>query len=97
MVLTLPLLYLVQMERTLSEPAMEVSPTDITKTVDAKVRSFCYFCTSPSEIRVTLNKSRFQPGDTAKIIVDCDNTQCKHDATNFEIALKRKVWLITDD
>ena len=65
--------------------------------VGAKVRGLCYFCTSASSVNVTIDKNIYSPGETAKVTVECDNSHCKHEATNFIVALKRKVWLQTED
>ena len=69
----------------------------MSKSVDAKVRGFCYFCTSSSSVNVTLDKNIYSPGETVKVTVECDNTHCKHEVSNFIVALKRKVWIQTED
>ena len=60
------------------------------------MRGFCYFCTSPSRTKVTLDKLRYTPGDTAKFTLEVDNERCKFDITNFIISLERTVWIKAD-
>ena len=48
-------------------------------------------------MQVTFEKTKYFSGEVAKVLVDCDNTGCKYDATHFVVVLKRYVWLRTDD
>jgi hypothetical protein len=47
---------------------------------------------SPSITEVTFDKNQYYIGDTARVKVVCDNSQCNVGIKSFKIKLKRKIY-----
>ena len=59
--------------------------------MDSKVGGFMGFGKSLSTSKITLEKDVYSVGESIKVNIICDNSQCKKDIDGFKLKLVRNI------
>ena len=81
-----------QEETKLGHPEGNMStPQHLQKSLTMKIGGFAGLGSSDAKSVISLEKTRFQPGEKIKVLIDMDNTNCKKAVKSYKIKLQRKV------
>lgn len=67
------------------------TPQHLQKSLTMKIGGFAGLGSSEAKSAISLDKTRFQPGEKIKVLIDMDNTNCKKPVKSYKIKLQRKV------
>lgn len=73
-------------------PVRVLSKQNLEYTLRSEVGGMLGFGSSQSQTKVTFARNVYEPGDTIKLRIDCDNSQCSAKVKSFKIKLQRK-WV----
>ena len=76
-----------------TKPVMpELDPEPKVKKIESNVGGFCGCFTTQCKTKITFDKRQYYLGETAKATIECDNSQCKKDISDFIFKLRRRHW-----
>ncbi len=78
-----------QEESKLGNPAGNAE--GLTKTITNKIGGIAGLGSSENTTVISLEKTKFSPGENIKVTFDCDNSQCKKAVKSFKAKLLRKI------
>lgn len=76
-------------ESKIGNPAGNTS--GLTKTITNKIGGIAGLGSSENTTVISLEKTKFAPGEKVKVCFDCDNSQCKKPVKSFKAKLMRKI------
>ena len=62
-----------------------------------KVGGFMGIASDQVVTRIYFDKNIYQPGETIKVAIECDNSKCSKPITSFKLKLKRKFFIFEND
>lgn len=77
-------------ESKLGNPSGNIDPT-LSKTLTMTIGGIVGLGSSEAKSVISLEKHRFAPGEKIKVMIDCDNTQCKKAVKSYKIKFQRKI------
>lgn len=77
-------------ESKLGNPSGNIDET-LSKTLTMQIGGIAGLGSSEAKSVISLEKHRFAPGEKIKVMIDCDNTQCKKPVKSYKIKLMRKI------
>lgn len=72
--------------------AQDIDPNSRVKEIEANVGGCCGCFTTKSKTKVIFEKSQYFLGETAKVQIICDNSECAKDISKFKFKLMRRHW-----
>ena len=79
-------------ETKLGHPSGNVAANeDLQKTLKVKIGGIAGLGSSEAKSVISLEKSRFAPGEKIKVLIDMDNSTCKKPVKSYKVKLQRRI------